>query len=100
AHGVADFFARHAWAFQLRPHVLLGPEAGVRPVDLAALGVELAAVLRHQAEADQVEAVGALDELGFDPVFHGVVLAPRRAPLAFWFADPITPTAPAPRHTS
>ncbi len=77
ADGVADPLARHAIAVELRAHRLERPLVGLGPVDLAALGVELAPVLGHDADADQIDAAGALNELGVEPVLHEPHLSSR-----------------------
>ena len=53
ANGVADLDAPHCRARKLRPHGLKRPLARFRPVDLAALGIELTAVLGHEPDVDQ-----------------------------------------------
>src|SRR5260221_7369780 len=70
ADGVADLFALHADAVELRLDVLEGPLVGGRPVHLVALGVVLAPILGDQADADHVDGIGLIDELGVDEVLH------------------------------
>src|SRR6516162_25811 len=74
AKGIADFQPLHALAVELGTHVLQRPLTGIRPIDLAALGIELAAVFGHQTDADQIDGVWSLDELGVDPIFHALLL--------------------------
>jgi hypothetical protein len=77
ANGIADFLPPHAFAVELGAHVQKRPLTGLRPIDLVALRIELATVLGHQADTDQINGVRLLDELGVDPIFHVLPLTSR-----------------------
>jgi hypothetical protein len=70
AQGVADVFAAHRLAVELRAHVGERPRVRFRPVDLAALGLKLPSVFGDDSNADDIDREGVRDELGIEPVFH------------------------------
>jgi len=72
ANGVADFFAVQPRTVELRANRLEGPLASLRPVDLTALGIELSTVFCDQSNADQINGVRPLYELGVEPILHVV----------------------------
>jgi hypothetical protein len=73
ANGIADVLSPHAFAVELGAHVLQRPLTGLRPIDLAALGIELATVFGHEADTDQINGARFLDKLGVDPIFHALI---------------------------
>src|SRR4029077_16573473 len=77
ANAVADVLARHSRARELRAHGLERPVAPLGPIALAALGIEFPAVFGDQSDADQIDGVRPLDELGVHPIFHP---SPRDGP--------------------
>lgn len=62
---------------ELGAHVQKRPLTGLRPIDLIALGIELATVFGHQADTDKINGVRLLDELGVDPISHALSLPSR-----------------------
>jgi hypothetical protein len=60
ANRIADFFPPHAFAVELGTHVQKCPLTCLGPIDLVALGIELAAVFGNQAHTDQINGVRPL----------------------------------------
>jgi hypothetical protein len=75
---IADGLAAHTLAVELRTYVLLHPWVRLRPVDVAALRVELATVFGDDADTDEINRVRFRDELSVDPIFHGRALGGKR----------------------